>query len=63
MARRASSTPPCRNPAFPTFGGANGGLEVHITEGVAHVDVLTAEDNVDNNVVAPLTAFIGRNVQ
>lgn len=51
------------NPAFPTFGGANGGFEVHITEGVAHVDVLTAEDNVDNNVLAPLTAFIGRNVQ
>jgi pimeloyl-ACP methyl ester carboxylesterase len=55
-----ASTP---NPAFPTFGGANGGFEVHISEGFAHVDVLTAEDDADNNVLEPLTQFLARNVQ
>ncbi|MBX3024346.1 hypothetical protein KF840_05490 [bacterium] len=51
------------NPAFPTFGDAAGGFEVHISEGFAHVDVLTAEDDGNNNVLAPLSAFIARNVQ
>jgi len=51
------------NPAFPTLGGVNGGYEVYMNEGFAHVDVLTAEDNADNNVLAPLAAFIARNVQ
>jgi hypothetical protein len=51
------------NPAFPTFGDADGGFEVHISEGFAHVDVLTSEDDVNNNVLAPLSAFIDRNVQ
>jgi len=51
------------NPAFPTFGDVNGGFEVYINEGFAHVDVLTAEDDVNNNVLAPLSAFIDRNVQ
>jgi pimeloyl-ACP methyl ester carboxylesterase len=51
------------NPAFPTFGGSNGGFEVHMNEGFAHLDVLTAEDNADNNVLEPLTQFIDRNVQ
>ena len=51
------------NPAFPTFGDVAGGFEVHISEGYAHVDVLTAEDDVTNNVLAPLSAFIGRNAQ
>jgi len=55
-----ASTP---NPAFPTFGDVNGGFEVYINEGFAHVDVLTAEDDVNNNVLAPLSAFIDRNVQ
>jgi pimeloyl-ACP methyl ester carboxylesterase len=50
------------NPAFPTFGDINGGFETHISEGFAHVDVLTAEDNASNNVVAPLAAFLERNV-
>ncbi len=51
------------NPAFPTFGAVAGGFEVYISEGFAHVDVLTAEDDLDNNVLAPLSAFIGRNAQ
>jgi pimeloyl-ACP methyl ester carboxylesterase len=50
------------NPAFPSFGGSNGGFEVHMNEGFAHLDVVTAEDNADNNVLEPLTQFIGRNV-
>jgi pimeloyl-ACP methyl ester carboxylesterase len=44
------------NPAFPTFGGVNGGYEVSMSEGFAHLDVLTAEDNGDNNVLEPLTS-------
>lgn len=55
-----ASTP---NPAFPTFGDVAGGFEVHISEGFAHVDVLTAEDDANNNVLAPLAAFIDRNAQ
>jgi len=51
------------NPAFPTFGDVAGGFEVYISEGYAHVDVLTAEDDPTNNVLAPLSAFIGRNAQ
>ncbi|MDX2169597.1 MAG: hypothetical protein SF182_21185 [Deltaproteobacteria bacterium] len=55
-----ASTP---NPAFPTFGDVAGGFEVYISEGYSHVDVLTAEDDSTNNVLAPLSAFIGRNAQ
>ncbi|HSP98884.1 MAG TPA: hypothetical protein VL049_16805, partial [Candidatus Dormibacteraeota bacterium] len=55
-----ASTP---NPAFPTFGDVAGGFEVHISEGFAHVDVLSAEDDGNNNVVAPLSDFIARNAQ
>jgi len=55
-----ASTP---NPAFPTFGNVAGGFEVYISEGYAHVDVLTGQDDATNNVLAPLSAFIGRNVQ
>jgi pimeloyl-ACP methyl ester carboxylesterase len=55
-----ASTP---NPAFPTFGDVAGGFEVYISEGYSHVDVLTAEDDATNNVLAPLSAFIGRNAQ
>ena len=51
------------NPAFPTFGGANGGFEVYISEGYSHVDIVTAEDDATNNVVAPLAAFLERNAQ
>jgi len=51
------------NPAFPTFGGAAGGFEVWISEGYSHVDVVSAEDDGTNRVVAPLTAFIARNIQ
>jgi hypothetical protein len=54
----SASTP---NPAFPTFGGVNGGFEVHISEGFAHLDVVTAEDDANNNVLAPLAAFVARN--
>jgi len=51
------------NPAFPTFGDAAGGFEVYLSEGFAHLDVVTAEDNDDNNVLAPLTAFLVRNIE
>jgi len=47
--------------AFPTFGDAAGGFEAYITEGIAHVDILTAEDNALTNVLAPLAAFLERN--
>lgn len=49
--------------AFPTYGGPEGGYEVYISEGYAHVDVLTAEDDATNQVLAPLAAFVARNVQ
>lgn len=48
--------------AFPTFGDAAGGFEVFISEGYSHVDIVSAEDDETNNVVAPLLAFIGRNL-
>ncbi len=51
------------NEAFPTFGGVAGGFEVYITEGIAHLDVLTAEDDADNNVLGPLADFLARNSQ
>jgi len=45
------------------YGGINGGFEVHLSEGYAHIDVLSAEDNPShNNVYDPLTAFLERNV-
>lgn len=59
-ARVVNATVP--NPAFPTLGGVNGGFEVHISEGFSHVDVLGAEDDSDNNVLAPLADFISRNL-
>lgn len=49
------------NPAFPTYGDVDGGFEVYISEGFAHVDVLTGEDDANNDIVAPLSAFIARN--
>ena len=51
------------NPAFPTFGDVDGGYEVIVAEGFAHVDVLTAEDDVNNPIPAALVAFIERNAQ
>lgn len=51
------------NPAFPTFGDVGGGFEVHISEGFAHVDVVTAEAGPDNHVYGPLVDFLERNVQ
>jgi hypothetical protein len=49
--------------AFPTYGDAAGGFEVHISEGYAHVDPLAAEDGLGNEVLAPLAAFLARNTQ
>lgn len=49
--------------AFPTFGDISGGFEVYISEGYAHLDVLTADDDETNNVVGPLLDFINRNLQ
>lgn len=49
--------------AFPTFGDAPGGFEVFISEGYSHVDIVSAEDDQTNNVVAPLLAFIERNLE
>jgi pimeloyl-ACP methyl ester carboxylesterase len=51
------------NPAFPTLGGVPGGFEVVLAEGFAHLDVVTAEDDVDNPIPAALVDFIQRNVQ
>jgi pimeloyl-ACP methyl ester carboxylesterase len=51
------------NPAFPTLGDVAGGFEVHISEGYAHIDVLTAQDDATNHVVGPLAAFLQRNAQ
>jgi hypothetical protein len=50
------------NTAFPTFGNAAGGFEVFISEGYAHVDIVAAEDDETNNVIAPLLRFIERNI-
>lgn len=49
------------NPAFPTLGNVAGGFEAYISEGYAHVDVVTANDGPDNLVVGPLAAFLARN--
>jgi len=50
------------NPITPTFGDLAGGFEVYISEGYAHVDVVSAEDDPSHNhVVAPLLAFLTRN--
>ncbi len=49
--------------AFPSFGDAAGGFEVFMSEGYSHVDVVSAEDDETNNVVAPLLAFIERNLE
>jgi hypothetical protein len=51
------------NTAFPTYGDAAGGYEVHISEGFSHVDIVSAEDDETNNVVGPLFQFVQRNLQ
>jgi hypothetical protein len=51
------------NPAFPTLGGVSGGFEVHISEGYAHVDIVTAEDGPHNQVIGRLVDFLTRNLQ
>ena len=55
--------PSMPNPAFPTFGGVNGGFEVVMAEGFAHVDVLTAEDDANNPIPTALVDFLVRNSQ
>ncbi len=49
--------------AFPTYGSIEGGYEVYIREGLSHVDVIAGENVPDVDVIAPLGAFIARNVQ
>jgi hypothetical protein len=49
-------------PIATAYGGVNGGFEVHLSEGYAHIDVLSAEDDAShNNVYDPLMAFLLRN--
>lgn len=62
------STPRVVNPlqpsrAFPTLGGVAGGFEAYISEGYAHVDIVTAEDGDHNRVIEPLAAFLARNAE
>lgn len=49
--------------AFPTLGGVDGGFEVHLSEGYAHVDIISAEDDSTNQVIGPLIDFLQRNAQ
>ncbi|MGB8330072.1 MAG: hypothetical protein WCE62_08075 [Polyangiales bacterium] len=49
--------------AFPSFGDAAGGFEVFISEGYSHVDIVSAEDDETNNVIAPLLQFMERNAE
>lgn len=49
--------------AFPTFGDLNGGFEVYISEGYSHVDIVTAENEANNQVIGPLLSFLTRNMQ
>ena len=51
------------NTAFPSFGGIEGGFEVYMSEGYAHVDVVSAEDDETNNVIGPLFDFVSRNLE
>lgn len=49
--------------AFPGFGEVAGGFEVYISEGYAHLDILTADNEEGNRVIVPLSDFIARNIQ
>jgi pimeloyl-ACP methyl ester carboxylesterase len=55
--------PSLPNTAFPTLGDEAGGFQVVLAEGFAHVDVLTAEDDVNNPIPAALVDFLERNIQ
>jgi pimeloyl-ACP methyl ester carboxylesterase len=47
--------------AFPTLGDVNGGFEVYISEGIAHVDVVALEDDSNSQLYGPLVDFLIRN--
>jgi|GEM_PF-652815 len=50
------------DPLNPTYGGADGGFEAYISEGYAHIDIVSAEDDPSHNhVYDPLLAFLRRN--
>ena len=50
------------DPVSPVYGGINGGFEAYISEGYAHIDIVSAEDDpTHNQVYAPLLAFLERN--
>lgn len=49
--------------AFPSFGDISGGYEVYMSEGYAHLDILTADDGADNNVIGPLVDFMQRHTR
>ncbi|MCZ6462796.1 MAG: hypothetical protein O7A09_00540 [Proteobacteria bacterium] len=51
------------NPAFPTLGGVEGGFQVKISEGLAHVDVAALEDDRQSKLYKPLVRFLQRNLQ
>ena len=58
-------TPRVTNPLTinTVYGGVSGGFEVHLSEGYAHIDVVSAEDNpLHNAVYDPLMAFLERNI-
>lgn len=57
-------TPRVTNPATinTVYGDVNGGFEVYLSEGYAHIDVVSGEDDAaHNNVYDPLMAFLLRN--
>lgn len=50
------------DPITPAYGGIEGGFEVYVPEGYAHIDVVAAEDDPSHNeVYDPLLAFLERN--
>ncbi|MBI5505598.1 MAG: alpha/beta fold hydrolase [Deltaproteobacteria bacterium] len=50
------------DPINPTYGGADGGFEAYVSEGYAHIDIVSAEDDpAHNQVYDPLLAFLIRN--
>ncbi|MFT5483403.1 MAG: pimeloyl-ACP methyl ester carboxylesterase [Halieaceae bacterium] len=51
------------SPAFPSYGDISGGFEVYMSEGYAHFDILSAEDDETNNVIAPLLVFVARHLE
>jgi len=55
--------PAVPNEAFPTLGDVAGGFEVYISEGYAHIDIVSAEDGDHNEVIGPLVDFLERNMQ